>query len=83
MKNLGIDKNGRLLDDTLINFDEISISPYEYGFPISEKVWSIMNEHKLFLGRTVRNASTVNLKSDKIRLTFHEGVATLYYRAVI
>jgi len=42
-----------------------------------------MNEKQFFLGRTVRNAATVSLKSEKLRKNFMDTIKKLYYRACI
>jgi hypothetical protein len=42
-----------------------------------------MNEYHMFLGRSVRNAATVSLKSEKLQSNFPETMTKLYYRAVI
>jgi hypothetical protein len=36
-----------------------------------------------FLGRMVRNAATVSLKSDKLRGNFPETLIKLYFRAAL
>lgn len=54
-----------------------------HGFPLSNYVRGLMTSMHLFLGRTVRNAATVSLKSEKLRLNFPETMLKLYYRAVI
>ncbi len=69
---------GRCLDDSLIDIND----QQEYGFPISQQIWTRMTDQGLFLGRTVRNAATVSLKSEKLKRNFDETMIKLYYRAV-
>jgi hypothetical protein len=42
-----------------------------------------MEDYDFFLGRTVRNAATVSLKSEKLRRNFTETIMKLFYRAAI
>ena len=46
-------------------------------------LFEVMNKHNLFFGRSVRNAATVSLKSEKLQSNFPETMTKLYYRAVI
>lgn len=41
-----------------------------------------MNQQSIFLGRTTRNAATINLKSQKLQNNFEETTKKLFYRAV-
>ena len=76
MGSLGIDKLGRCLDDSLKEDENC-------GFPISATVQKAMKDNRMFLGRTVRNAATVSLKSEKLRKNFDETTCKLFYRAVL
>lgn len=82
MKTLGTDKNGRCLDETLIDVGE-ETPLNQPGFPMSKAVQALMLENHLFFGRSVRTAATVNLKSEKLQRNFTETMTKLYYRAAI
>ena len=78
---MGKDKEGRLLDDTLL---DINSPKYQtHGFPMSSSLWQFMKDKKLFFGRSVRNAATISLKSEKFRKNFANTLLKLFYRAVL
>ena len=81
IESLGIDKNGRCLDDSLVQAN--GFNKKTAGFPLSKFLFEVMNQHNLFFGRSVRNAATVSLKSEKLQSNFPETMTKLYYRAVI
>ncbi|CDW71205.1 UNKNOWN [Stylonychia lemnae] len=75
--------SGRLWDDQFVECKlEQEINPeLVFGFPISRHVWQQMNLSQLFLGRSVRNAATVSLKSQKLLKNFDDTITKLFYRA--
>eukprot|EP00347_Sterkiella_histriomuscorum_P012060 403370042 len=72
-------KDERVVPELL---QSISEEQRVFGFPISRHVWQQMNLRSLFLGRTTRNAATINLKSSKLYQNFQETTKKLFYRSV-
>lgn len=72
LNNLGTNKNGNSLDDTLVYDEQLT-----YGFPLS----NYTQKKEFFLGRAIRNAGmqSQNIFIDK---TQRENLDKLYYRSI-
>jgi hypothetical protein len=50
----------------------VSINLENHGFPLSKEIQNIFLDKSLFFGRSVRNAATISLKSEKLKGNFPE-----------